>query len=195
VFDLPEVTYKSLTNAIKTREGFLKTYEFYPEEGKYHYDGHRKCSICWSPWESKKHGDMCTVCRKKITVGVLHRVAELADRKPGSKPENAVPFQYIVPLKTVISKTILKGENTIAVKKEYDRLIQYFGNEFAVFEASEEQVRLAAEPAIADSIMKVNSGNVQWVPGHDGVFGELILDPKQAPKGATDRKQMSLEDF
>jgi uncharacterized protein (TIGR00375 family) len=195
LFDLSEVTYSALINAIKTRKGFVKTYEFYPEEGKYHYDGHRKCNICWSPWESKKHGDICTVCRKKVTVGVLHRVADLADRKEGFKPENAVPFQYIVPLKTIISKTIRKGENTIAVRREYDKLIQYFGNEFAVFEAKEEQIRLATDPAIADSIMKVNKGNIQWIPGHDGVFGELILDLKGAPKGAADKKQMSLDEF
>lgn len=195
VFDLPEPTYKSLVNAIRTRKGFLKTYEFYPEEGKYHFDGHRKCQICWSPWESKSHGDICTVCRKKVTVGVLHRVADLADRKQGYKPEGAVPFQYIVPLKTIISKTIRKGENTLAVRREYDRLIRYFGNEFAAFESNDEQIRLATSPEIASSILRVKQGDIQWVPGHDGVFGELILNPKEAPKGATDRKQMSLEDF
>jgi uncharacterized protein (TIGR00375 family) len=195
VFDLPEPTYNALIQAIKTRDGFLKTYEFYPEEGKYHYDGHRKCSICWSPWESKTHGDVCTVCRKKVTVGVLHRVADLADRKEGFKPESAVPFQYIVPLKTIISKTIKKGENTIAVKKEYDVLIKYFGNEFAVFESADEQIKLATNPDIAKAILKVKSGNIRWIPGHDGVFGELILDPKEAPKGATDKKQMNLGDF
>jgi uncharacterized protein (TIGR00375 family) len=194
VFDLEEVTFSSIINAIKTRDGFLKTYEFYPEEGKYHYDGHRKCSICWSPWESKKHGDICTVCRKKVTVGVLHRIADLADRKPGTKPEGAVPFQYIVPLKTIISKTIKKGENTIAVRREYDKLIQYFGNEFSVFESTDEQIKLATNPEIANSILKVKSGNIRWIPGHDGVFGELILDDSM-PKGATDKKQMSLGDF
>ena len=195
VFDLPQASYSSLINAIKTRKGFVKTFEFYPEEGKYHYDGHRKCNICWTPWESLKHGDICTVCKKKVTIGVLHRVAELADRRLGFKPEDAVPFQYIVPLKTILSKTLKKGENTIAVRAQYDKLIKYFGTEFAVFEAKEEQIRLATDSSIADSIMKVNSGNIQWVPGHDGVFGDLILDPKDAPKGATDKKQMSLDDF
>ncbi|HID72496.1 TPA: DNA helicase UvrD, partial [Candidatus Micrarchaeota archaeon] len=173
VLDLPELSYRALRHAIKTREGFIKTYEFYPEEGKYHYDGHRNCKVLWSPWESKAHNDICPVCRKKVTVGVLHRVADLADRKLGAKPEGAVPFQHIVPLVTVISKTIKKGEMTKAVNGEYARLIKYFGNEFAVFEAKEDQLRLATSPEIASSIIKVQKGDVRWVPGYDGVFGEL----------------------
>ncbi|MFH1394487.1 MAG: endonuclease Q family protein [Candidatus Micrarchaeota archaeon] len=195
VLDLPELSFKALRHAIKTREGFIKTYEFYPEEGKYHYDGHRNCKILWSPWESKAHNNICPVCRKKVTVGVLHRVADLADRKPGEKPENAVPFQHIVPLITIISKTIKKGEMTKAVEEEYSRLIRYFGNEFAVFEADEGRLRLATSPEIASSILKVQKGDVRWVPGYDGVFGELVLDGKKGGKNLSDNKQKSLGDF
>jgi uncharacterized protein (TIGR00375 family) len=195
VLDLESVTYKAVTDAIKTRKGFVKTYEFYPEEGKYHYDGHRNCKVLLSPSESKAKGDICPVCRKKLTVGVMHRVADMADRKPGFKPEGAVPFQYIVPLTTVISKATKKPETSVSVAEEHSKLIRYFGNEFAVFEASEEQVRLATTKEIADALIKVNSGRVKWIPGYDGVFGELLLDDSASAKKAVDKKQKSLGDF
>ncbi len=194
VFELDKLTYRSLTESIRTRKGFVKTYEFYPEEGKYHYDGHRKCGVVMSPWEAKSRGNICPVCRRKLTIGVLHRVADLADRKPGFKPENAVPFDYIVPLVTVISKTIKKGENTMAVAEEYQKLIRYFGSEFAVFEAANDQLKLATSPEIAQSIIRVKEGRIRWMPGYDGVFGNLILDDTKS-KAAVDRKQKSLGDF
>ena len=194
VFDLPEITYKSITDSIKTRKGFLKTYEFYPEEGKYHYDGHRKCNVLLSPWESKARNDLCPVCRKKLTIGVLHRVADLADRKKGYTPENSIPFDYIVPLTTVISKTLKKSENTIAVAEEYSKLIKYFGNEFAVFEADNDSLKLATTPEIAQSLIKVKEGKIRWVPGYDGVFGSLILDDSRS-KGTVDKKQKNLTEF
>lgn len=196
VFEIEEVSYRSVYDAIKTRRGFVKTYEFYPEEGKYHYDGHRDCGVLLSPSESRSRGDICPVCRKKITVGVLHRVSELADRKQGFHPEGAVPFQHIVPLISVISKALRKPETSSAVREEYSKLMGYFGSEFAIYEASREQIRLAAAKDIADAIIRVMSGNIRWVPGHDGVFGQLILDEEEAPnKNTVDRQQKSLSDF
>ncbi|MDD5340513.1 MAG: endonuclease Q family protein [Candidatus ainarchaeum sp.] len=195
VFELDELTYASLMNAIKTRKGFVKTYEFYPEEGKYHYDGHRDCKVLLTPWEAKEKNNICPVCRKKLTIGVMHRVADLADRKFGFRPEKAVPFQHIVPLTTVISKALRKTELSPAVAEEYSKLIRYFGNEFAVFEAPSEQVRLATSQQIADAIVRVKEGRIRWVPGYDGVFGELILDDTTPAKGTVDKKQKSLGDF
>ncbi len=194
VFELEKPGYTNIIEAIRTRKGFVKTYEFYPEEGKYHYDGHRNCRIRWSPWESLKHDNICPVCRKKITIGVLHRVAELADRKPGFRPENAVPFQHIVPLGTVISKVIGKGENTGAVGEAYSKLIRYFGNELSVFEAHEDQITLATTPEIAEGIVKVKKEDISWLPGYDGVFGELVLGDK-GKKEMVERKQRSLIEF
>ena len=194
VFELEEFSYKSLVSALKTKRGFVKTYEFYPEEGKYHYDGHRSCNVLLSPSETKKYGGICPTCKKKLTIGVLNRVYELADRKYGFKPENAVPFQHIVPLKTVISKAIAKPESSRLVFEQYSKLIHYFGNEFAVYEASEEQLKLATTSEIANALIKVNKGEIKWVPGYDGVFGELILDDSKS-KLVKDRKQKSLDDF
>ncbi|MEW6748201.1 MAG: endonuclease Q family protein [Candidatus Micrarchaeota archaeon] len=195
VFELETITYRSITDAIKTREGFIKTYEFYPEEGKYHYDGHRKCGVVLSPHESKARDDICPVCKRKLTVGVLHRVIDLADRKMGFKPEGAIPYQHIVPLPTVISKALKKAETAAAVGEEYSKLIRYFGNEFAVYEAPEDQLRLATSAEIADALGKVNSGKVRWIPGHDGEFGRLVLDDSKTLKSAVDRGQKSLSDF
>ena len=100
-----------------------------------------------------------------------------------------------MPLPTIISKTIKKGENTIPVKSEYSKIVRYFGNEFAVFEAKEDQLRLATSPEIANSIVRVQKGDVRWVPGYDGVFGELVLDDKKIGENITDNKQMNLTDF
>ncbi len=194
VFDLEKAGYKEIMDAIRTRKGFVKTYEFYPEEGKYHYDGHRECRIRWSPWESLNHGDICPVCRKKVTVGVLHRVVELADRKLGFRPEKAVPFQHIVPLTIIISKVLGKGENTLGVKDAYSKLIKYFGDEFSVFEAHEDQIKLATTPEIAEAIIKVKKEEVSWLPGYDGVFGELVLDGK-GKKEVIETRQRSLVEF
>ncbi len=194
VFELEKVGYSEIINAIKTRKGFVKTYEFYPEEGKYHYDGHRNCKIRWSPWEAIKHNNIGPVGRKIVSVGVLHRVVELADRKPGFRPENAVPFQHIVPLSTIISKLLGKNETSSVLKEAYSRLIGYFGSEFSVFEAHEDQIRLATTPEIAEGIIKVKKEEVSWFPGYDGVFGELVLEEK-GRKEAVERKQKSLIEF
>ncbi len=195
VFELEKLDFRSLIDAIRTRKGFLKTYEFYPEEGKYHYDGHRDCKVLLTPWEAKERNNICPVCRKKLTIGVMHRVADLADRKFGFRPEKAVPFQHIVPLTTVISKALKKTELSPAVAEEYSKLIRYFGNEFAVFEAPAEQARLATSPSIADAIIRVKEGRIRWVPGYDGVFGELILDDTADTKKTVDKKQKNLSDF
>ncbi len=179
VFDLENVGYNSIIDAVKTRKGFVKTYEFFPDEGKYHYDGHRDCNVLLDPWEAEKLGNICPVCKRPLTIGVMHRVADLADRKFGEKPENAIPFKHIVPLPTVIAKALGKTEVSKQVREEYGRLIRYFGNEFAIYEAGEDKIRLAADPLIAEAIAKVNAEKVHWVPGYDGVFGELVLDEKK----------------
>ncbi len=195
VFDLEELSYKSLINSLKTRKGFMKTYEFYPEEGKYHFDGHRQCDVNLHPNESKKYGNICPVCRKPMTVGVLNRVYQLADRKYGHVPEHGVPFQHIVPLPTVISKALKRPETSLVVEQEYSKLIRYFGNEFAVHEANEEQLRLATSKEIAGALLKVAKGNIKWIAGYDGVFGDLLLDDRLLPKNSKDKKQKTLDDY
>lgn len=194
VFDIDRPDYHSIIDAIVTRKGFVKTYEFYPEEGKYHFDGHRKCGIRWSPWEAIRHKNICPVCRRPVTIGVLHRVVGLADRKVGERPHGAVPFQHIVPLTLLISKALKKPEPSQAVRSEYDKIIRYFGNEFSVFEADDAVILNAVSPEVAEAILKVKHREVKWLPGYDGVFGELVLDDKNT-EGAEEKKQKRIFDF
>lgn len=188
VFELEEVNYSSILNAIKTKKGFVKTYEFFPEEGKYHYDGHRNCKVIFSPWEAEKLGNKCPVCKKGLTIGVLHRVADLSDRKFGEKPIGAIPFKHIIPLQTVIAKALGKGETGKEIKEKYDKLIRCFGNEFSVYDATEEQLALATEIPIVHAIANINAEKVRWNPGYDGVFGELLLDENEKVKKTNAQK-------
>ncbi len=177
VFDLKALSYDALFKAIKTRKGFVKTYEFYPEEGKYHYDGHRRCGISMEPAKAEEMGNRCPVCKKPLTLGVLHRVIELADRKK-PKAEGKVPFQHIIPLPTIISKMLKKGENTLTVMREYMRIVEAMGNELKVFESSEEEIRKKIGGKIAEAIIKVKREQVVWKAGYDGVFGDFEFGEK-----------------
>ncbi len=191
VFNLKECTYLSLINAIKTKNGFEKTYEFYPEEGKYHYDGHRDCKIIFSPSQSKAYKNICPVCRKPLTIGVMNRVYELADREYCFKPKNSIDSTKIVPLTILISKVLKKPETSKKVNEEYFKLVRYFGSEFAVYEAEKEKLFLATDEKIAKAISLVNTGRIYWVPGYDGIFGELSFEQKKEQK----QSQKNLFDF
>ncbi len=194
VFELPEITYKSITNAIITREGFEKTYEFYPDEGKYHWDGHRKCDIWMNPVDARKLGNKCPKCGKPLTVGVMHRVVDLANREQGYKPKGAVPFTSLVPLTTVIAAVRERGDQTKGVRDEYFKLIKYFGTEFKALEAPKEELRLATDKGLADAIVNAREGKVHWRPGYDGVFGELSFSKVEQPAYSV-QGQKSLMDF
>ena len=194
VFDLEKIDYKSITNAIITRKGFVKTYEFYPDEGKYHWDGHRNCGVWIDPVESRRMGDRCPRCGKPLTVGVMHRVADLADREKGFRPMSAVPYTNLVPLATILSVVRGKGEQTKAVTEEYFKLVNYFGTEFRVLEAPKEELRLAADKPLADAIANAREGKVYWRPGYDGVFGELSFEKVEQPSYSV-KGQKSLLDF
>ena len=191
VFELENLSFDSVINVLRTRKGFVKTFEFFPQEGKYFNDGHRDCGINLDPDEAEKIKNICPVCRKPLTLGVLHRVSQLADRERGAKPVNAVPFQHIIPLPSVIAKALGRTEHTKGVNEAYDRLIAYFGNEFSVFEAQERDLRLAIDGNIADAIMAVNSGSVSWKPGHDGLFGEFSFGDAKKQQA----KMKTLNDF
>jgi len=179
VFDI-EMSYNSIIEAIKTRKGFLYTIEFYPQEGKYHYDGHRSCDICLSSEESKKYNNVCPACGKPLTLGVAHRVAEIADKEKGFIPENKIPFKSLVPLKEIISEAFDCGVNTKKVNQEYDRMISSIGNEFYILlEAEKEKI---SNPAIREGIEKARKGQLIIEPGYDGVFGKVKIFSKKEKK-------------
>lgn len=175
IFDT-EISYKAMMNAIKTRDGFEGTIEFFPEEGKYHYDGHRTCGISLSPKETVKHNYLCPVCGKKVTVGVMHRVEKLADREIGFRPSGAPPFYSLVPLPEIIAEAIKVGVNSKAVNNEYLHIIEKLGNEFKILmDIPLNDIERASSPIIREAIARMRSGNVYISPGFDGEYGKIKI--------------------
>jgi len=177
VFDT-EISYQAITEAIKNKDPkkFLYTVEFYPEEGKYHFDGHRNCSIRSSPEETKKYNGICPVCGKPLTVGVLNRIEQIADKEEGFKPEEVIPFKSLVPLEEIIADVLGQGTGTKQVEKEYNGLIEKLGSEFNILlDASKEKLASVTLPEIAEGIIRVREGRVVKEPGYDGVYGKIRI--------------------
>lgn len=173
-----EMEYDTIMKVIKNgdKEGFLFTVEFFPEEGKYHFDGHRACDVSMHPDEVKRKGNICPRCGKPLTLGVLHRVLELSDRNYGFKPKGKIPFKKLVPLMEIIGLAIDKGKGTKTVEKKYIELISRLGGEFEILlDVSYEEIRKASNEVIADRIVRVREGKVEVKPGYDGVFGEVNI--------------------
>ena len=177
VFDC-ELSYSGIMAAIKSRDPkqFLFTVEFFPEEGRYHYDGHSEHKVRMSPEETRKTCGKCPTCGRKVTVGVMSRVEALSDRPAGSKPARAIPFKSMVPLDEIIGEAFDLGVSSKKVKAEYLRLINDIGSEFKVLlEASEAELRSSAGPEVAEGIMRVRDGRVKIEPGYDGEYGEIKI--------------------
>ena len=177
VFDC-ELSYDAIVEAIKSKnpKKFLYTIEFFPEEGKYHYDGHRLCNFSQDPAVTKEKGKICPVCKRPMTIGVLYRVEELADRPSGTKPANAVPFKSLVTLDKIIGDALGVGEKSKAVQREYESLIQKFGNELAVLlDVRESDLKSATDSRISEGILKVREGKVKVTPGYDGEYGKISI--------------------
>jgi uncharacterized protein (TIGR00375 family) len=187
VFDC-ELSYFEIIKAIKEkdRNKFLYTIEFYPEEGKYHYDGHRSCGVSLSPKETKKYNGICPVCKRPLTVGVLSRVEQLADRPEGFKPDNAIPFKNLIPLPEIIADVLGKNEGSVEVEKEYYKLIEKFENEFNVLmNASRSDLEAVTLPEIAEGIIRAREGKVFIEPGYDGVYGKIKIFQKEEQKSVS----------
>ncbi|GAI13983.1 unnamed protein product, partial [marine sediment metagenome] len=184
VFDI-ELSYGAITKAIKEKnpKEFLYTIEFFPQEGKYHYDGHRNCEIRLSPQESKKYNNVCPTCGKPLTIGVMNRVAALADRKEGFKPENAIPFKSLIPLTEIIAESLGVTVASKQVGIEYENLIKKLSNEFNILlGVSKKDLVSATLPEIAEGIIRVREGKVFIIPGYDGVFGKINIFSKGEQK-------------
>ncbi len=186
VFDLNNnFTYDEILDVLKTgdRKKFLYTIEFYPEEGKYHHDGHAVCKVVLSPKETKKNKFLCPVCKKPVTVGVLHRVDDLADREEEKiNPKNFIPHKYIVPLKEIIAKVVGVGPASKKVVKEYEMMLKNLGSEFFILLKADikEIEKVASDKNIALAIANMREGNVKVKPGYDGIFGSVeVIPPKQ----------------
>jgi len=177
VFDT-ELSYYAITDVLKKKDfkKFLYTIEFYPEEGKYHFDGHRICEVCLSPKETKKYGGICPVCGKPLVIGVLNRVEELADREEGFLPENRIPFKSLVPLNEIIADVLETGVASKVVEAEYNNLIRKFGTEFGILiDTPESELTSKADNQIFQGIIKVRQGKVSKTPGYDGTYGKITV--------------------
>ncbi|MDI6722478.1 MAG: endonuclease Q family protein [Candidatus Aenigmarchaeota archaeon] len=175
VFDLKEeFSYKDVIDAIRTRKNFLFTIETPPEYGKYHIDGHRTCSFSSSPEETKKHKGLCPKCEKKLVIGVLNRVEELADRPEGYRPKNAVDFKRLLPLHELISYSLNASIETKKAWDVYNRLIDAFGNEFFILlESEKKDMEKHIDERLVSLILKNREGRIKIIPGYDGVYGKI----------------------
>lgn len=175
IFDT-ELSYRGIVNSIITKKGFIGTIEFFPQEGKYHYDGHRVCKVRLSPAETIKQKYICPVCGKKVTIGVMHRIERLSDRKPGIRPIDAPVFYSLIPLSEIIAQVRNTGINTKAVDNEYKNLIKAIGCEFDVLmNCPIEEIEKVGSRYLAEAIMKVRKGDVHIEPGYDGEYGKIKI--------------------
>ena len=183
-------TYLKIREAI-SKGKIASTIEFYPEEGKYHYTGHRACQVKQSPKETKKLGTTCPVCGKGFTVGVMDRVQELADRPADFQPKKRPPYQMMVPLTEILSESLKVGVSSQMVEKEYNRLTGQIGSEFEVLlKAKKREIEKISGPKVAEGIEKVREGEIFVDPGYDGVFGTVKIWGEKGKKEK--QKQMAL---
>jgi len=180
-----ELNYQGIADAIKFKDKkkFLYTIEFFPEEGKYHYDGHRLCNLSFSPAQSKKYNNICPKCGKPLIIGVLNRVEELADRPDGFVPKNSIPFKSLIPLNEIIAESIGVSVASKKVTEYYNNLIKNVGNEFKILlDSTKEEIEKESMREIAEGILRVRQGRVLIDPGYDGVYGKIKLFPNVVNK-------------
>lgn len=173
-----ELSYQGLFQAVQSGKGLKGTIEFFPEEGKYHYDGHRKCGVCLSPREAEEYKGICPVCGKKLTMGVDHRILQLSDRDESevSMPESGRPYESLVPLPEVISACVGFSTASKKVQGQYERLLEKLGAEFSILrEVPEEDIRAAGGEVLTEGIRRLRAGEVVRKPGFDGEYGKIEL--------------------
>lgn len=192
--DEEELSYDKIIEVIKSKDPkqFLFTIEFFPEEGKYHLDGHADCKFSCMPEDTEKYKGICPKCGKKLLVGVLNRVARLGDRKFGFRPKNSIPFRNVIPLEEVIAETFGTGigkkvlamyEQMTAQKPEFEILL----------DLSFEEIAKIGNSAIAESIIRIREGKLHIEGGYDGVFGKIhIYEPKERKQVLKKAEQVSL---
>jgi len=194
LLEMKSLTYSNILRALRVGEGLTGTVEVDPSYGKYHYDGHRNCNIVMDPSKAIANNNICPVCKKPMTLGVAHRVEELADRPIGYKPKNAKKYHTLLPISEILSKMTGKALATKTVWTEYNKLIKSFGSEYKILlDAKEESLGSVVHPKIARAIINNRHSSLNVNPGYDGVYGELELDEIEIKKAKA--RQKSLGDF
>lgn len=174
LFDI-EPGYGAVTSALATGAGLAGTIEFFPQEGKYYLDGHRACGICLQPEQTRSYGGRCPACGGKLTVGVLHRVEELARRSLAEQPDRFPPFESLVPLAELIASVVGFGTASKRVQSVYHGLLEGLGNEFHILrQATEADIAHASSQEVATAIVNMRRGIVRINPGYDGEFGKIM---------------------
>jgi len=169
-----ELAYPALFAALRSRDPrtFLGTIEFFPEEGKYHFDGHRGCGIRWDPLTTMAHNSICPKCGKEVTIGVMHRVERLADRPPGVRPAGAAPFHSLIPLPELLAEVYGVGAGTRQVEVEYLKLLGRLGPELTILrDIPLEEIAAAGGERLAEGIGRMRRGEIEAEAGYDGEYG------------------------
>ncbi|MCA9399909.1 MAG: AAA family ATPase, partial [Candidatus Omnitrophica bacterium] len=192
-----EFSYPAIYDALRnpqTNKGLVGTLEFFPEEGKYHYDGCRHCSQRLHPKETIKLKGKCPGCGKDITVGVMARVEELADHEEGRKSPNWRPYYSLIPLPEIIANAKGMGVNSKAVQSEYQNLLSKAGNEMAIlFDLPLDEIEKASNSLIAEGVRRVREGNVNIAAGYDGEYGTInIFTDEERQAKTVHQEQMTL---
>ena len=181
-----DLSYEGIRTAMQTGKPptFLGTIEFYPEEGKYHLDGHRKCGVRLWPGETEKLNGLCPVCRRPLTLGVLNRVDALADRHNGRDDRITPSFLSRVPLVDILSEIFQVGPNTKKVQRAYDTLLTQLGNEFKILNDIDRQhLDAVGIPLLAEGIERMRNGQMLLEGGYDGEFGIIqLFEPGERQK-------------
>lgn len=168
--------YFAMADALRTGNGLIGTVEFYPEEGKYHLDGHRKCGVRFEPAQTRAHHGSCPECGKQVTVGVLHRVAELADRPAGYRPPGAARFTNLVQLPQVVGEILATGPKSKKVGAEVSRLVAAFGPELGILsDIPLDDLSRAGGSLLAEAVARLRRGEVRREAGYDGEYGVVRL--------------------
>jgi DNA helicase II / ATP-dependent DNA helicase PcrA len=174
-FDV-RLDYFAMADALRTGDGLAGTIEFYPEEGKYHLDGHRKCGVRFEPEQSKEHEGACPECGKPLTIGVLHRVTELADRPAGYRPPGAPGFTNLVQLPQIVGEILATGPKSKKVSHEVSRLVGALGPELQILtETPADDLHRAGGSLLAEAIGRLRRGEVRREAGYDGEYGIVAL--------------------
>jgi len=188
-----DMSYSAIKSAIKSGDPdrFLGTLEFFPEEGKYHLDGHRNCDVRSWPQKTREQGGICPVCEKPLTLGVLYRVEELADRPEGAKPKRYHPYHNIIPLVEILSEVLKVGPNSKKVMGNYRDLLEKLGPEFDILTTLKKDVIDAAGlPLLGEAITRVRQNNIVLLPGYDGEFGQIKIFKKDERKKLQGQKSL-----
>ena len=183
-----KLSYSSIKKTIKKGdpESFIGTYEFYPEEGKYYIDGHRKCNISFWPEQTRKCDGKCPVCGKPLTLGVLYRVEELSDRQEAKQTEKTQPFFNIIPLTEILSDVLGIGSGSKKVMRNYMTLIKKLGPELTILHDKEkEEINSVGVPLLGEAILRMRQNKIVLSPGYDGVFGKIKIFNHQERKKTT----------